>query len=1143
MIPKDRITKFQLAVGREDGTTWVDLTGYMSSARVTLGSVDKVGTASSGVDGVARTASFILRTEGSLQPSWAGSISAPGTRVLPAVLGDGQGSAAQLINALFGTTNQYARNSFSPLDRYSSWNQFQGSYSPLLASRREISLQVQIDNGPWVSLFHGLMGDKFSFNGSQVAIEARDTGKLLQDTYIRMNPATKKPYQYGSTAGTQVETVMQAVLDDHLNYLLPVGSKISLHCPVSPGFQVLPYQLEYKSIWDALQELASKFGWWLGFRRDPADNIFKLWLMEPPRGKDLNTADWHLTGSEIYLKELEVSDIQIRNMVQIAFTDAATGQKVVLEPADYPELRDQKSIDEFGQRIMGIECQNTRLIDTQAEALIFGAAAVADLKNYAGNTRMELPLFPELDVFHGVGVTDPRLHSNEIFVGIFSVEHNIEVAEDAIRCRTTAVGSNRVVGAHRKWLRMQTRPGSPGNPSDPPNSNAKIPAPVLNPVTNVGLEVVEQTTMAWANITWVRPTGYYPDHYILQVKQANSSWGNSTEWSIRDSEAQKVMLPAGQAYEARVAAVSNARVTGDWSNTQQVTMPKDSEAPAKPSGLKASPIMGGISLEFDQPLAADWAFSSVHCTNGWWCRWWRKDSGSYLMVSDETGADAEEYRPSLDIIGYDIKGQTQNINGRIEGCLVPSYAEAYTLEILAEGGIRVYFNGELAVDQWANVAVNTFTWTTPVLEVGRPYQVTIEHCVGTGNERLRLQWNSASLAITPTPAQAFLTAGRWNHVDITSKLPAGGIYTLVVRHYDTSGNVSQASDLMTCAAGSILDAPKDLAFTGSLIGPGGLVLYSAAEGDESYLFSAENKFRDYAGNNFVIQAGDYFTALPTVAATAVKTYQWNDPRVGYWGDWTNGATPLGAWYHLFQGVQWGDGTFDASAFPDYFTITWRQWGTTSPSVDATVYIDSWVTDPKPAVRIYLSQFNPTVGEWVPVDEYQGVKRSLGGSLGITGLQDGERYQLKCYKSSYADPGANKDKAFRIKVNSITVSETVENGLEVAAVNGVEACIRGKWRVLGGQRVSVPNPAAGFWWYRVYVEKSSNGTYSLRVDGPQAQMKAWPLDEFWSYGDNRVELGRFSWDTSSGGITIDITWATTNPLARWAGHQNVAVYAP
>src|SRR5690606_26920464 len=513
-IAPERQIYADLLVGRPDGVTWESLREYLASATVELGDISGIGTGQSGVDGVVRRASFVLRNDRAGMPG----------------------------------------DSFSPRDRQSAWNQWNGDYAPLLWPNREVILRVRIDGpvgqgttavvddlgmadgatsafslsarpvaegsetvtfklpyrwtdyagktwseltdrtwvdikeeqglardvdytidyeagtiafattpeagvfieaeyGYWATLFHGLLGDAIRTSGPTVECDARDLAKRLQDTYILT------PREYGSEAGTPAETVIQQIIDDNLG-----AGEVTLYFPSgtasdprpiaeSPGFMVTPYVVEYMSVWDAIQQVAAQFGWFLGYRWHPNTGRMQLILMEPPRNKDASTADFHFSWEDdIYTQDLEITDRDIRNIVTVTFRNSATGDR------ESVTVQDDTSIATYGPRAMQIEEGDASLIDTPEEAERLANAALADLKDMTATTRLNLPLLPTLDVFSGIVVTDPRLSSTDDFYGVESVRHVLDF--EARQFRTEVVASGRVIGGHHRWLRMQTRPGA-----------------------------------------------------------------------------------------------------------------------------------------------------------------------------------------------------------------------------------------------------------------------------------------------------------------------------------------------------------------------------------------------------------------------------------------------------------------------------------------------------------------------------------------------------------------------------------------------------------------------------------------------------------------------------------------------------------
>ena len=102
MIPINRNVNIQCFVSRSDGVTFEDVSDYVSEANVKLGDVSTLGTGQTGADAVVRTMDFTLQQDES--------------------------------------------NSFAPRDKNSDWNNFDGSYAPLLYPMREVVLRIALDS-------------------------------------------------------------------------------------------------------------------------------------------------------------------------------------------------------------------------------------------------------------------------------------------------------------------------------------------------------------------------------------------------------------------------------------------------------------------------------------------------------------------------------------------------------------------------------------------------------------------------------------------------------------------------------------------------------------------------------------------------------------------------------------------------------------------------------------------------------------------------------------------------------------------------------------------------------------------------------------------------------------------------------------
>jgi hypothetical protein len=456
-IPSNRQVHAKLEVARPDGTTWVDVTDYLVSAEVELGSIEELGTGT-GADIGVRTLTFELKNNGANIYFW----------LIADIVGDSEDAIGSDIDAIGGSQDdvlpwlstllgepKWGRNSFAPRDKMSDWNNHGGTWSPLLWPYRPVSLSVAVTSPgvaptQWARLFEGYLGDNIATDHHAVSVSCRDKSKRLMDAYIDV----KKTY----TGPISAEALIQAIINDY------VTSPPTLYCPVASGITFDEMTVEYVSVWDAIKNVAAQMGWFLGYRWNGSS--FALTFLEPPRGK--TTADFHFDWEdEIYTETLDINDADIRNALTITYNDKTTQRRETLRYTDFAQLRNDESKDEYGglYRIMQVEEADTSLIDTQVKALSFGEKCIWDLSELSATDKLNLPLLPELDLFSTFTVTNPLISSTTDFFAVQSIRHSLRFGENA-RFRTEVIATGRVVGAKSKWLDMETRPGRPGKPID-----------------------------------------------------------------------------------------------------------------------------------------------------------------------------------------------------------------------------------------------------------------------------------------------------------------------------------------------------------------------------------------------------------------------------------------------------------------------------------------------------------------------------------------------------------------------------------------------------------------------------------------------------------------------------------------------------
>lgn len=501
-IPTNRNIIPQIEIARPDGTTWYDITDNINRLSIDLGSVDMIGTESGGGDSVVRQCSFevinnrnstaddsfhpndrdssINQFNGSYQP-----LLYPLREVVirTAVEADQESGSTSIINEELDASSDGSQSIYetfyypvlpdSETLYYDGVEQEEGTDFVIDYDTGEINLvnipasgtEITIDYTYFRTMFHGYLGDRIqsSDDGHYINCDCRDEAKLLQDTYVENLEITK---------GNPAEDVIQEILDNNLEFT------VNLRVPQPSGFileeEVLPS--DFNSVWDAIQAIATQRGWFLGYWYHDDINDFQLTFLAPPRDKDTTTADYTLTAlDDIYLTDLDITDSDIRNDFKITYYDEEEGVRITLpdSSSDPDDFRDQNSIDAFRKKTAQFAGDNTYFISNRTDARTFIQAAIDDLSNLTAVKEIDMPYFPNIDLFSGLNIDDERISSEIEFFGIESIQHELSFqGGENSTLRTTVICSRNITGFHSKWLRMETRPGA-GKPVEQRNVYAR----------------------------------------------------------------------------------------------------------------------------------------------------------------------------------------------------------------------------------------------------------------------------------------------------------------------------------------------------------------------------------------------------------------------------------------------------------------------------------------------------------------------------------------------------------------------------------------------------------------------------------------------------------------------------------------------
>jgi hypothetical protein len=480
-------------------------------------------------------------------------------------------------------------NKLNPQDQNSTWNKVGGQYNPLLAPMREITILTAITlpgvtptNHDWIGLFHGYLGDGIRVEGDTVRVNCRSLSKRLQETYI------EEPKDYGSEEGEPLEDVIQNVLDD--NGL----SDVVLYCPEPTGFMVETYSAEnvqYKTVWDVLQALATAHDFFLGDLWDPVTERMRLTLLVPPRDKDINTADFVLNYRSDFLREeREIRDTAVRNVIIGHYWDKAANEKRTIT------VKDDTSIAEFGRRAMEVEEEATSLIQTEAEMLTYLNAILSDLKDQQGTSYLSMPFFPQIGLFSGLVIHHPAMSSTDDFMGVESYRHSLDF--EGREYRTEIVGSGRIRGGQQKWLKSETKPGSPGHPSTPPTSNV----PPANVVWG-HCSFITDVNLAWEPVRGA--TAY-------EIRTSDTNWGYADGIIYRGNSLSHRFIPTQREYTLYIRAINQAGLYSNQATPITLSLP----APAAPNQPTVTAYFNALKI-VPTPLNSPSVLGYyIHVTNG-----------------------------------------------------------------------------------------------------------------------------------------------------------------------------------------------------------------------------------------------------------------------------------------------------------------------------------------------------------------------------------------------------------------------------------------------------------------------------------------------------------------------------------------------
>ncbi|MBJ6762788.1 fibronectin type III domain-containing protein [Myxococcaceae bacterium JPH2] len=361
-----------------------------------------------------------------------------------------------------------ALNSAGPILRVGAWVLIEVATVPLGTAR---SSPLVTDG--FREVFRGRI-DQLDVGAEEINATCLDAASVIQDTFAESEK------EYGSDAGTPVQVVMQAILNDWGLGSLPAQLGVGLYVPVDPLSMRGKYLQRTGPVLDALRELAGQIGWDVRYRWRADTNAWALSLWSPDR---LATAPVWRYGPEHYVELSSVAQslADIRTDVEVVYSDKADKDSTGLARRKKVYAENPTARALYGRRWMQVAEASTSNINTAPEAQRLADAAIADLSRAALQVTMRLQgVHWHLEVSDLVAVGANGVHfDTDQALGVVSIECECGSNGEA---RTTVQLRGAPSTSIMQWMQREAAPGcAPSAPFTGPSAPVDlVPTPTVN---------------------------------------------------------------------------------------------------------------------------------------------------------------------------------------------------------------------------------------------------------------------------------------------------------------------------------------------------------------------------------------------------------------------------------------------------------------------------------------------------------------------------------------------------------------------------------------------------------------------------------------------------------------------------------------
>jgi len=342
------------------------------------------------------------------------------------------------------------------------------AYSPAVDIGRAVQIFVATmavgatpGTSDWKNVFEGMIDDLDAAT-STLVLTARDAAGALQDRFVETETA------YGAVDGSvELEDVIQLINDTW-------AGGVTLVTPSSPGFAIKPYKQSRVPVLEANQTLAGLIGWSTRFWWNESGSAWQYQLRDPDRTKTI--PDRSIAASRyLSVQKLSIARTDVRNVIWVWYTDAATGVRT------FVESKDDDSIARFERQWMEVDLASDSPIDSAAEAQIFADGMRDDLKDPKADQVIEMHIDWTVELGDLFRFLANGIHySVDQDWAVVSYRHTLSATQQ----RTTVAVRGKPAGRYLGWIALSNSPVT-----DPASSGPSLIVNAVVTASDVSIDV------------------------------------------------------------------------------------------------------------------------------------------------------------------------------------------------------------------------------------------------------------------------------------------------------------------------------------------------------------------------------------------------------------------------------------------------------------------------------------------------------------------------------------------------------------------------------------------------------------------------------------------------------------------------------